>query len=147
MAKKIVFKRSRKSFIGNYILGIFAFLTLFSVHAVFELSALVLYVSMIPIMLLFLEPECAIINNTYTISEDNVSEVRGIISKKREAIPWRLVAHTTMRKSVIGRVFDFGDIIIISASGVENKISFKGIKNPEKILEVIEERVGKHKSL
>ncbi len=147
MAKRIVLKRSRKSFIGNYILGIVAFLTLFFVLDVFDLSSLIVYVCMIPIVFLFLEPEYEVIYSTYTIGEDSISEVKGVITKKRESIPWRLTAHTSMRKSIMGRIFNFGNIVVVSASGVENKIVLKGIKKPEKILEKIEDRMRKHKSL
>jgi len=147
MVKKIVLKRSRKSFIGNYILATAAFLTLLLVNAIFELSSIVVYILLIPIIFLFLEPEFAVIHTTYTLGEDNISEIRGIITKKRRTIPWNLAAYTTMRKGVIGRIFNFGDIVVTSASGAENKIVLKGIKNPEKMLGKIEERMRKHKSL
>lgn len=145
MGSPIPVKRCRISFVANYLMGSIALILVLLIHSIFEIPFPALYIILIPIILLFLEPEYASIERTYLIRNDSISVTHGIISKTHEMIPWRLVGYTILKKNIIGRIFNFGDIIITSASGTENKIVLKGIKNPEKYLKIIEKRIEKYR--
>lgn len=130
-------KISRRSFIKSYFTGtIILVLLLLTSPPIW-----IVYASIILIIMFFLESEIAIIYRTYLIESDRVSEIQGFISKRRIAIPCSKIANTVMKKGIIGRMFRFGDIII-TGFAEEDKIIFRGVLHPEKVLEAIEENIG-----
>ena len=138
------FKTSRRSFIVNYFLGVGLLLYLFLSDAVLTLSSWLIFFFLILISLFFIEPECVLLYTTYHLKEDNVMEVKGILSKKRTAIPYSSISNIGMKKSVIGRIFGYGNVLINSFSG-ENKITLRGIKHPEKTFKFIEKKIQERK--
>jgi len=138
------FNTSRRSFIVNYFLGIGLLLYLFLSDAVLILSSWLTLFFLILISIFFIEPESALIYTTYYLKEDNVMEVKGILTKKRTAIPYSSISNIVLKKGVIGRIFGFGSVIVNSFSG-ENKISLKGIKYPEKTFKLIEKKIQERK--
>ena len=94
------------------------------------------------IVLFFLEPECSLFYRTYFIEMDNITELRGILIKHRNSIPWESISHISLRKGILGRMLKYGDILVSPISGVETDlIRLKGIENPEKINEIMKERM------
>ena len=138
MIEPISFKTSRRSFIINYIVGIGLLLYLLFSSFILALSPKLMYIFIMLILIFFFEPECVLLYRTYRIGEDDISEVKGVIAKKRVSIPSTSISHTVMRKGIIGRLFNFGDVAITSRSGEKDKITLKGIKHPEKAVELIE---------
>jgi len=136
--------RSRKSFFIGYMFFVLFVLTVLSLYALDVFSDSVVYLLSFPAVYLFLLPEYAKIDKKYFIKEDNVEEVSGIITKKRNIIPWNLVANVSMKKGIVGTMLDYGDIIISTMSG-KGDIVMRGISSPEKVLRKFEEKIGKRK--
>ena len=136
------FETSRRSFVINYFLGIGLLLYLFLSDAILTLSSWLIFFFLILISLFFIEPECVIVYTTYHLKEDNIMEVKGILSKKRTAIPYSSISNIVMKKSVIGRIFGYGNVLVNSFSG-QNRIILRGIKHPEKTFKIVEKKIQK----
>lgn len=107
------------------------------------LSGFALYLFSFPVVYLFLLPEYMRLNSKYIIKEKNIEEVNGIVIKKKNIIPWNLVGNVSMKKSVLGMFFDYGDVIVSAISHEGENIIMKGISQPEKILRKLEKKMGK----
>jgi len=135
-------KISRVSFIVNYILGIFLLSYLFVSGAAIKLPQIINIFFIMLILLFFLEPESIISYYTYFMDPDNITEIRGILTKNQISIPYRSISGEKLRKSLVGRIFNYGSIIIASAN---NEINIRGIKNPEQLYRMIEEKLTKYR--
>lgn len=133
------FKRSRRSFIHNYVIGIILFLYLFLTSALFVLDTALSLFFIGMIFIFFLEPESVLMYTSYIIKEDTITEISGYVHKKIISIPYSSISKIVTNEGLIGRIFGYGDIVINSFSGIETVI-LRGIKNPEKILKIIEGR-------
>ena len=131
-------RTSRRSFIINYLIGIALLFYLFFTDAIIILPPILTYVFILLISIFFLEPEAVIFYSNYHIKEENLVEIKGVLTKKRIAIPYKSISNTLVNKGILGRIFKFGDIRVTSTSGRENSIVLKGIKHPEKALNLIE---------
>jgi membrane protein YdbS with pleckstrin-like domain len=133
-------KISRVSFVRNYILGLIllAYL-LFSVITI-QLSQTLTVFFVLLILLFFIEPESIIVYYTYFMDPDNITEVKGILTKTQLSIPYRSISGERLSKSFIGRIFNYGNIIITSPN---NEINIRGIRDPEKLYRMIEEKLNK----
>ena len=138
MEEPFSFRTSRRSFILNYLIGFVLLLYLLFTDAILILPSFLSFVFIILISIFFLEPEGAIVYNDYFIKEENLVEIKGIFSKKKIAIPYKSISNILVDKSILGRIFNFGDIQVNTMSAVNNSIILKGIKHPEKILNLIE---------
>ena len=132
-----VLRRSRRSFFTNYSLAITGLIGVWFLYFIFEVSALVMYISLIPIFLFALEPEYSLLDVKYIVQDENILKIKGIVSKKKEFIPWHLVAHAEMKQGIISRMLNVGDVVVSSATG-SKKIILRGLDNPNKILKSIE---------
>lgn len=138
MEKVISFRRSRRSFLEDYILGILLLIFFVLSYSILKLSTLIVWIFITLIIFFFLEPEARIVYRTYHIGKNYAYEVRGILSKKKTSIPYASISNVRLEKGIIGRMFHFGDIIIDSFS---SKLVFKGIARPEKKFKLIEKNV------
>ena len=143
--RKITLKRSRKSFFAGYIFALLFGLIVFSVYVLDIFPMFIIYLLSFPAVYLFILPEYTILNTRYIIKDENVEGVTGIITKKKTIIPWSLVSNVSMRKSLIGMMLDYGDIIVSSIGSERSGIVMRGINDPEKALRKIEEKIGKGK--
>jgi uncharacterized membrane protein YdbT with pleckstrin-like domain len=135
-------KRSRLSFIGNYILGFFLLSYLFLSGAVIGLPQIFTVFFIMLILLFFLEPEAIILYHTYFVDPDNITEIKGILTKTQVSIPYRSISGEKLSKSFIGRILNYGSIIINSPN---NEINIKGIRDPEKLYRMIEAKLTKYR--
>lgn len=71
---------------------------------------------------------------------DNITEVKGILTKTQVSIPYRSISGERLSKSFMGRIFNYGNIIITSPN---NEINIRGIREPEKLYRMIEEKLNK----
>ncbi len=137
-------KTSRISYLWNYLLIVLLafFLILLLPYLNFsDLYSQTIFLIFFSIaLILLLEPESEKLIREYFITENEIKKVEGIISKKEVSIPYQSVADVTLIKSLAGRIFNFGDIFV---KGVMGNIRIKGIKEPEKILRIIENRISK----
>lgn len=138
MVEKNKIKISRLSFLGNYLLCITILIFIIIADLTIQISQIIVY-SLFAIILLFvLEPEGIIIHTSYRLESDYVSEVNGFFVKRQTAIPYRNIADGRLKKGIIGRIFDFGDIIV---SGSQTQIKMRGIRSPEKVYKEIEKKL------
>jgi len=104
---------------------------------------MLVFILIVLIFLFFLEPELEIVYHTYLIEEDCISRVDGVLSKKKISIPFQSIADQRLEKGLMGRLLDFGNVIV---SGFKDEIKIKGIRKPEKVYKLIEERIRKVKN-
>ena len=141
--KNIVLKRSRRSFFVGYLFAFLFMLVILSLWVIFDLSTFVLYLLSFPVVYLILLPEYSQAYEKVIIKSDSVEAISGIITKKKNVMPWNLVANAGISKGIFGRMLDYGDIFIVGIGGGESKILIRGISNPERYLRKIEEEIGK----
>jgi len=141
--KGLRYKTSRISYIYNYILIIMLIFFLTLVLPLFELtpwlSQLITLAVMLPALALLFEPEIERILRQYLITNTDVAKIEGIIIKKRIAIPYQSVADVRVIKGIAGRIFNFGNIIV---KGMKDDIFMKGIKEPDIIYRMIENKIA-----
>jgi uncharacterized membrane protein YdbT with pleckstrin-like domain len=94
------------------------------------------------ILVFFLEPEAIIIYHNYFMDPDNITEIKGLLTKTQVSIPYRSISGERLSKSFIGRIFNYGSIIITSSN---NEINIRGIRDPEKLYRMIEEKLTKYR--
>ena len=103
------------------------------------LSQLITLAVMLPALALLFEPEIERILRQYLITNTDVAKIEGIIIKKRIAIPYQSVADVRVIKGIAGRIFNFGNIIV---KGMKDDIFMKGIKEPDIIYRMIENKIA-----
>ncbi|MEM5790735.1 MAG: PH domain-containing protein [Candidatus Aenigmatarchaeota archaeon] len=139
-------KTSRISYLWNYLLLILLalFLILLLPYLNFvELYSQIIFLIIFSIgLILLLEPESEKLIKEYFITENEIKKIEGVFSKKEVSIPYQSVADVTLIKSLVGKIFNFGDIFV---KGVKGNIRIKGVKEPEKILRIIENRISRFK--
>ena len=90
-------------------------------------------------ILLFLEPEGIILYKSYKLDSDHISEMKGVLVKRTTAIPYRAIADQRLKKGIIGRILNYGDVII---TGPKIQIKMRGIRRPEMLYEEIEKKLA-----
>ncbi|MFZ8830203.1 MAG: PH domain-containing protein [Candidatus Aenigmatarchaeota archaeon] len=112
---------------------------------VFEISPIsVFYFSLLVIALFILDGIIIRRLYTYEIDEAGVRESFIIFSKRETLIPYNNITKIDLKKSFIGRIFNYGDIEIVGPSTA--KIVLRGIKNPEKVYKEIKGMLEKYKN-
>jgi len=132
-------KSSRISFIGNYFLGISLLFLMFIANLTLNLPTIINYFFLIIVILLFLEPEGIIVYKSYNLDSDHISEIKGVFVKRMTAIPYRAIADHRLKKGIIGRILNYGDVII---TGPKIQIKIKGVRTPERLYKEIEKKVA-----
>ncbi len=157
VTKGIKYRASRRAYVGNYFLAILITIFFYLVYVRFIYPTFGITFSLFPqtidqmvptitilgmaavIALLFDEPILAGIIRHYVVTNDEVIKVEGIFRKKRVVIPFGNVADISVRKSVLGRVFNYGDIEI---TGFKEGINMKAMVNPELIQRIIQNKIN-----
>lgn len=153
----IVYRASRRAYIGNYILAILLVIFFFLLyvrfvypiygigftffpHTINEMVPTLTILGMLAVIaLLFDEPILAGIIRYYTVTNNEVIKIEGILRKKRVVIPFGNVADVTVKKSIFGRVFNYGDLEI---TGFREAIYMKAMINPELIQKIIQNKIN-----
>jgi len=133
-------KSDRISFVLNYIiaLSLFFLFFLFVDKMGDDLRIVLGTVTAFMISFLVFQPEIERVYREYEILEDGVMMIEGIFTKKKIFLPYQGVADIMLRKGIIGRMLNFGDIIV---QGFKKKIVIKGVKKPEIVYEKIRKKV------
>jgi uncharacterized membrane protein YdbT with pleckstrin-like domain len=111
------------------------------VHSLFlndPIISIAIFVCVPLIAILISEPEFERTYRYYLIEEENVGMVEGIFSKKKLSIPYDQIASIKISKSILGRILKFGDVNI---AGVKSDIVMKGIRKPDEVFEMIQEKI------
>lgn len=148
----MVYKTSFVSFVGNYILCALVVVFLLLLATQFELtftfspqttyqltSSLTILGAVLLIIILLEQPFFERVVRSYSVTDKEVIKEEGIIRKKNVSIPLQNIADVRMEKSVVGRILNFGDVIV---TGMKDTIKIKGVKNPESIYHSIKSRIG-----
>jgi membrane protein YdbS with pleckstrin-like domain len=99
---------------------------------------IVLLVSISMISFLAEEPAIERLIRQYIITKDEVVKIEGFLRKKRTAIPYQSIADIKMGKGIIGRIFNFGNVVV---SGFKDEIIIKGVRNPDEVYRIINHRI------
>jgi membrane protein YdbS with pleckstrin-like domain len=151
--KGLMYKTARISYITNYCIVVLLIVFLFLLWQKFNLSftfspktveeltsVLIFFAFFIVIAYLIEEPAIERLIRQYLVTDDEVVKIEGIIRKKRIAIPYQSVADVRVIKGVIGRIFNFGNIEV---SGFKDAITMKGLRNPEEIYRIIQNKIAR----
>jgi len=143
MEKLVRHRVSRAFFIYNYLLASLVVVFLLAFFLLFRfpswIQILVGYIGFLLVLVLVLKPEFNRIYRYYVIEDNQVSMVEGIITRKRLSIPYEKITDTSVIKTFLGRILNYGDITV---SGISNKITMSGMKNPYKIHQSIQEKIS-----
>jgi membrane protein YdbS with pleckstrin-like domain len=148
--KGAVYKTSRVAYMQNYVIAalvaillvlIFPYLnfTIFITNISELISYLIVFGLIIVITFMFEEPTIERWIRRYVVTNNEVMKIEGIIRKKKFAIPMQSIADVKLSKGIVGRIFNFGNIEIM---GFKEGISMKGIRNPDEVLRMIENKVN-----
>jgi membrane protein YdbS with pleckstrin-like domain len=148
----LVFKRARISYMWNYVLVLLLVALLALAWPVFGLTFTInpysfelFWKSTVVLafgVLCFLLIEEPAIENTvrqYVITNTEVMKIEGVLTKTRVIIPYQSVSDVVFKKTLLGRLLNFGDI---SVTGFKNEIVFKGVKNPETVYRIIQNKIS-----
>lgn len=146
MEKLVKYRRSRISYIHNYILVLLLLAFLYLLFPYVHLENLVWMaavgiISLISLALI-LEPEYERSYRYYQIEENELSMVEGIFSKKKLSLMYENITDILVSRTVRGRVLNFGDLTV---TGIRNDILIRGIRNPNKIYKYIREKIPTNK--
>jgi len=147
------YKTSFVSFLGNYILCALAIAFLLILSTQFELtftfsptttsqliSSLTILGVILVVIVLLEEPFFERMVRVYSVTHSEIIKEEGIIRKKKFSIPIQNVADVKMEKGIVGRIFNFGDVVV---TGMKDTIKIKGVKNPENLYHLIKSRASK----
>lgn len=75
----------------------------------------------------------------YMITNSDVISVAGIIRKSKLTIPHQSISNVTFYKSIMGRIFNFGDVDVV---GFGKKITMKSVPQPEVVYRMINNKIS-----
>ncbi|MBU5690188.1 MAG: PH domain-containing protein [Candidatus Aenigmatarchaeota archaeon] len=136
--KEIKVKTSRKKFIHIYIF-ILIMIFLYPSSDFYNEGSVYNTIFFAIIIFSLLYAELSIANTSYIIKKDNITEIRGILTKQKTTIPISSISHINMKKNLIGMIINFGDIIVTSFTGVV--IVLDSLSNPEKVHDILQENI------
>ena len=99
----------------------------------------------LPVLLVLVILLQRVYNNRYTVCEDYIREVTGLLSlhKKDARIEFWNIRGVEIDRSIIGRMVNTGDLHIGSAMQSDPEICFWGVRNPSRVRDLILKR-AKH---
>lgn len=152
--EELLLKTSRVSFLSNYFIGILVLIFLVLLINTFdmkfrflpkstnELFSTLEILGIMAVAAAFMEePEWIRFTRQYVVTRDEVIEIEGLLSKRKIILPYQSISEVTVRKSLIGRVLNYGDVFI-GAFRSGSDINMKGIRNAHKIHELIQNRIN-----
>jgi membrane protein YdbS with pleckstrin-like domain len=152
--EEIEYKTSRISFLSNYLIAALAIIFFILVITTFNLNfrflpkntnelfdtLVILGLAAIAAGLIE-QPEWVRFMRTYLVTRDEVIEVEGILSKRKIILPYQSISEVTVRRSLLGRILNYGDVYI-GAFRAGSDIHMRGIKNAHKVHELIQNRIN-----
>ena len=77
------------------------------------------------------------------IESDGIKRERGILAKEYVSVNYEDVLRTTVKQSLIQRMFNYGDLSIDTSGMEKAELDFKNMPNPEKYKGVIDRMIDK----
>jgi uncharacterized membrane protein YdbT with pleckstrin-like domain len=140
--KGVIYKASPRAFVWNYVIAAGIVFLSFLVFSRFELGETAPYgYLVVAAVLVYLCGEPFIIGffRYYVISSSEVSEVSGVLWKKRHSVPYQGIADVRVIKGLLGRILDYGTVEIVSVG--ENVIEMKHVGNPGEVQRLLRHRI------
>ncbi len=136
-------RQTRKAFMIEYACGIFLIgLVLYSLIQGINLPSFALYfiggVGLFSISI----GEVARIFTRYTVMETKLVIVKGLLKQKKKNVYFHPLGFTpdlNIKQGRLQRVFNYGTVYL--KGGVENMFELKDIDGPQKVLDLLEERI------
>ena len=75
----------------------------------------------------------------YTVTNRRVTQKRGIISRESSEISLKDIRNVLVKSGILARLLGFGDIGLATAGGAGVEIKMKGIRDPERVRQLIVE--------
>ncbi|MHA1742734.1 MAG: PH domain-containing protein [Candidatus Heimdallarchaeota archaeon] len=153
--KGLIYKTSRISYITNYFIIALIIIFLILLWQKFSLPLIPRSSEeMFPFLVLlafsalvaYLVEEAGLerLVRQYIVTNNEVIKIEGVLRKKRTAIPYQSVADIGVEKGVLGRIFNFGNVVI---SGFKDRITMRGLKNPDEVYRIIQNKISKTKGV
>ncbi len=133
----------RIAFLYNYFLAFLCILILILIGPKFsEKSFFVIFAIIVAIFIFLIqEPEIERISKFYTIDKKYVIKTEGILRKKRSVIPIKNIVNLKIEKGLVGRIFNFGNVEVVSSSG--EKILIEKIRYPDRVFAILKKKIKK----
>ena len=152
----ITYKTSRVAYVQNYILAALLLVLFVLIYLNYPLNftffpktpgeftpTMIIFIFLIFITFMIEEPTIEQIIRKYIVTNNEVVKIEGLLRKNRITIPYQGVADVRVNKGIVGRIFNFGDIEV---TGFKDAIIMKGIRNPEVIHKIIQNKIGMTRS-
>ncbi|MBU5537168.1 MAG: PH domain-containing protein [Candidatus Aenigmatarchaeota archaeon] len=152
--KEVVIKTSRIYFLGNYIIAVLVVIFLLLIYFIFdikftlfpktqsELISTLILMGIFGIAVAMVEqPEWTRFRTKFIVTMNEVIKQEGILNKEKVILPYATVADIRVEKSLIGRIFNYGNLSVSSFKAGSDMV-MKGIRYPEKIHTIIQNRVN-----
>jgi len=98
------------------------------------------FVFIIAITFLIEEPTIERWIRHYIVKNNELIKIEGILRKNEVSIPYQSVSNLKLKKGLVGKIFNFGDVNV-SGFG-EAEINIKGMTDPEEIFNIIQNKVS-----
>jgi len=152
--KEITLKPARIYFLGNYIVATLIIIFLLLVYLIFdmkftlfpttqsEMISTLILLGIFGIAAAMVEqPEWERFRIRFIVTMNEVMEYKGILNKERVILPYATVADIRVEKTVMGRILNYGTLSVSSFKAGSDMV-MKGIRHPEKIHVMIQNRVN-----
>lgn len=153
MKKGLVYKTSYRAFVANYLLAALTIVFLILLYSEFNLtfsfspknvkvlgSSLLFIFFLAIILILIEEPLIKRILYTFIITKSEVLKIEGIFRKRQISIPFQSIADIRVDKSLVGRIFNFGDVIV---TGFKESIVMFGLNKPDELYKILQHKVSR----
>lgn len=76
--------------------------------------------------------------NRYMVGAECISEVYGIIAKRRRTTRLAHIRRVGVTQSVLGRVLGYGNVQFYSAGSGDVDVTFRGVRNPQALMDSLQ---------
>ncbi|MCS7123269.1 MAG: PH domain-containing protein [Candidatus Aenigmarchaeota archaeon] len=134
----MLIERSRRAYLGNYVFSILLIILLIFTFGI-EISFILLFLVTIYIFYSLYEAEIKRRTKKYKIEENEIIIKEGLINKKIEEIKFEDIGSFSIRKNFLGKLLNFGDLIIYTNTKV---IVIEKVYKPEELLKIIKHKTS-----
>lgn len=146
--KGVVYRASPRAFVWNYVIAAGVVLLSFLVFSRLELGEAAPYGYLaVAAVLVYLCGEPFIVGffRYYVVSSSEVSEVSGVLWKRRHAIPHQGIAEVSVTRGLFGRILNYGTVAV--ESNREGGIHIRHVHDPEEVRRLIHQKLDSSKSV
>ena len=127
---------------GSFFLGLYIFLTIIEKANSFILAAIVLllFMTIIPFVLSIVVGLADLLNlkkTKYDLYEDKICYSQGFINNEYKTIEIKDIREVTYTKNIVQKMFNLGNIQLVTSANSLNGLKLMHIENPEKLYETL----------